>query len=326
MSTETTDTASTYNTEILNDLHDRNRYGQNSPGQKGQVLSGYKESIEQNKHYIDKNHDITNKILLGYDKNFEVNRKKIDQMNKEVMTKSELIVQNSRSSNKKQNEINALMTVVQFFIVAALIGLLHKVMIIKQKNTLMIIMVLWLLFSIYRTYAAYYPSKVNTDIDKLKATAQAFDDKYIKGYPDMPKQCPYECPGPNPDDYVNTHHKANKHLDTDYSHDKWLHGDYPEATWYNPRLYPKSKNHRATPEEEALNQPKAAYGGISKDGATYYTCEWRLGNKAVGRLGTEGTFKTTIPCERYPGYKMTKREICMSNPDSEKGGLSCQEV
>ena len=107
-------------------------------------------------------------------------------------------------------------------------------------------------------------------------------------------------------------------LKTDSSLNVWLYGDQPEALYYNPRMYGnKYPNHRVTEEEEETeDNPQPFFNNITDntdqeepiEGVTYYDCVKDLSPK-----GTNTEFRTTIPCQYYPGYKTLNRCIFDEN-------------
>lgn len=310
----------TYEDTIEDQVKYDSKFADNDPRR----MVEYSQKVSTNKHLSNVNSDLTNQLLLMQDGKFEKNRDKIDNYRKEIMTKNELIRRNTEEYNRKQRAVDVLLIVFQFILFGVILGILNSIKILEFK-IFMGLIVLGSIYTIYRSYYAYYPIIASENKEKLMAIGKELERQF-SGYPNMPSRCPYEC---EDEEFPDITHGANRHLDTDYSHNKWLDGDYPEATWYNPDLYPESTNYRATPEEERMNKPGYEYGGINSDGATRYTCQWRKGKNAGGQIGNMGgKFRSTIPCAHYPGYKEVNREICISQPgqNGEKPTLICDEV
>ena len=131
-------------------------------------------------------------------------------------------------------------------------------------------------------------------------------------------KCPRKCkPKPSPNiKPKRIKEKVRNNLKTDSSLNVWLYGDQQEALYYNPRTYEEKYPDYRVSDEETIDSPQPWFNQIEDnteqeepvEGVTYYDCI-----KELSPEGTKAEFRTTIPCQYYPGYKTLHRCIFDEN-------------
>ena len=144
------------------------------------------------------------------------------------------------------------------------------------------------------------------------------DKEGMAKVPVKPPNCPSQCTL-HPTKKVcveRVKQKMTQNLKTDSSLNKWVYGDQPEATFYNPRIYNSTiPNLRTTEEEIEENEPQKWFPSLENNtsstkpmpGITYYNC--------AKELEDEVEFRTNIPCQYYPDYKTISK--CIYNDSGD---------
>ncbi len=247
--------------------------------------------------------DITNRLLLKYDQNFQSNYNTSGLLNKGIMNKEQLIQQNLDSAYKKDKTINVLSTTV-FLVIIYFILFTLNAMGKLQSRILMIISVF--LFLIYLFYIYFYI--IREPSDQLNKYSLAVGYELRKKFGElvgesMNYQCPTGCPAQEEEENENQpiQNLPIPVLDRQSSENVWLNGD---RSVNNP--YPDYNDYNA--------KPKPFFGGISKNGATYYQCEYGVPSDSPNFNGIPMNGKsklfTTIPCKEMSGYKEKGKYIC----------------
>ncbi len=252
---------------------------------------------------------ITNKLLLKYDQKFESNYITSGLLDKGIMGKEELIVQNIESANKKDKTIGVLITTILLVII--FFGLFTMNAMGKiQGKLLMIISVFLLLF--YLFYIYYYIIKDPSDslskysiavADELKSkigTLIGIENNY---------QCPTGCPlSEEEEGYGVIQNYPVPILNRQSSENVWLNGD---TSVNNP--YPGKY-------DDYNVKPLPFFNGISKNGATYYQCDFKVPSNSPNFNGIPMNGKnklfTTIPCKEMSGYVENGKYICTSSDNN----------
>ncbi len=254
---------------------------------------------------------ITNKLLLKYDQNFENNYITTGLLDKGIMSKEELIVQNIDNANKKDKTISVLVTTILLVIIYFALFTMNATGKLPGK-TLMIISVFLFLF--YLFYIYYYIIKDPSDAlskysvavaDELKSkigTLIGIENNY---------QCPTGCPiSEEEEGYGVIQNLPVPVLNRQSSANVWLNGD---TSVNNP--YPEKYN-----QQNVDLRPQPFFSHISKNGATYYQCDFKVPStdpnfSGIPMNGKNNLF-TTIPCSEMSGYKESGRYICSSDTNS----------
>lgn len=258
--------------------------------------------------------NINTKLSLLYDDEFNAKYNYSNRLNKEISLKDKIINIHTKQNHKYRRNIKILKSILFMAGLLVLMALLIGIRVFDKKfgTSLMIVIVVAFVIKIL-----ILRFNTNNDFTKEnKLTTKYFSNN--KGHDNEPK-CPSTCkPKPTPDiKPKKIKEKVINNLKTDSSLNVWLYGDQPEALYYNPRMYRnKYPNHRVTEEEEYIDKPQPWFNQITENtdqeepilGATYYDCV-----KELSPSGTKPEFRTSIPCQYYPGYETLQRCIIDEN-------------
>lgn len=248
-------------------------------------------------------HEILNYFNIDYNRNYDRNQ----NLNKEIMSKDQLISINNNTYDLKRNYALVLRNIVFYLIFVFLFvnGYYFK---LYSGNVFIGLCIFGLLITIYFTTKRLYWNDFSKGLKKaVDAGEETLKDVGIDVartiLPDYMTRdrCPAKCQpaeeliiGPEEEEY---NFGRVREMDTDSTVNTWIKGDQPEATW----------DMRKTKKEEEENKPQPWYGAVDPEGVPEYTCVWDNITDG-GRLATNPRkFKSHIPCDRFPGY-ITKNE------------------
>jgi len=244
-----------------------------------------------------------NDVTEKYEGEFNENVVKLNFLNKELMTKSKMILLNEDEADKKDN-INYILKSVAFYLFLMLLPISFiKFGILLRELNIMIIVVSGIITLIVVAVVA----SRNRDINLVKKTKQTAKDYSIpilqkivpKG---IIKECPAKCMPKKPvysEEQVNPSY-GNKNVSgnevwLDNSTNVWEDGYVPEIGGTKLGYQQLGKN----------MEPKPYYDGIQKP--TKYVCRWKGDPTKMTNMNKGQEFTTTIPCNFFPGYETIKK-------------------
>ena len=274
--------------------------------------------------------NVTNKLLMEYDTNFNDLYDTKLAIDTGIVNKENIDVDGRLSYDRKNFIINILHFSVYAVIVLSAILIAHAMAKINDKQLLIAIVVLSILYAI-----GFWAIKKNTDPTVIvqQAAVQIGDNgvKLLKPFFQNTYQCPIQCPPlfptvsseTNEEDYPDgpmgygSKIKSFPHelLRTQSQNNVWVDGDIPNDINTTPenynKLYLKPRKLPIYLNNEMQKQaaePKPFFRGIDKKFATYYKCQNNNGkNNNIPRF-------SSIPCSYKPNYSEVGRYICSSDP------------
>ena len=266
-------------------------------------------------------HNITNRLLLKYDSDFQHKYDIANDLNSGIMNKEKLIQLNLDSSERNDVLISCLTYALGFIVLFCITFILFGIQKIPLKLfiILTILYILIYIFIIY--YYVIYPTKVNlallsyqTGISMAKSAASIIPtDKY---------SCPVDCEEIESNDssnettddsisYENVIPYPRPILNSQSSANVWLEGDKSmnlyNGTFKSPKNLPVY-----TETDLKMIEPQPFFHGVSPNGATYYECKWNHPAQDTGipMKGVPNDIISTIPCSNMQGYKHKGTYIC----------------
>jgi hypothetical protein len=255
--------------------------------------------------------NVTNQLLLKYDKNFQKYYQASDVLNQGIMNKEELILKNLQEDERKNKMIRILNVTIAFVILAFFLFSAHALQKIQNKQLWIGLTLLFLFYLFYIYFKILYESKINLALLSYQTgqSMKAFGEGILAG--SVPNyQCPTGCELSGNDEISGSssnnfpddlNYPAIPILDRQSSQNVWLDGNQP---WFR-KINPK--------------------------GATYYQCEYDgpLGSgyeRGIPMIGKEKVF-STIPCTEMKNYKQLGRYICMADTAlTELDATKCTSV
>jgi hypothetical protein len=279
------------------------------------------------------NTDINKNLSLAYDDEFNHKYNRANKLNKEISVKDKIIDINENSSRHQNKNIKILKLVLLMTGLLALVVLFMAIGMFS-KDFMMLICIIIIFGFIIKILILKFRKNINFT-NQNSITNKEFAKARKTGMaplPFNPPKCPVYCTEEDGAKVYPTNIKMNMTNDikTDSSLNVWSYGDQPEALYYNPRIY-KGKykkdmvDYRTDSENGDLDQPKPWFPEITEnvdskefiDQMTYHDCEYNI--KKTGKVGPfnqPATFRSTIPCKYYPGYKETL--TCIYDKSSDK--------
>ena len=264
--------------------------------------------------------DITNELILEYDKKFNKNYNKIMDINSSIMNKEELIVKENDEITRKEKNILSLQIMVIFIILFGYCLILYSTKKITIQKLFGYTFGLFILYIIVTYSVSSYMFYDKSVANRLKELNIAMKDYIMEEVLTCPASCPSAT---NPPNATTITGYASPTLRTDPQLNVWELGDMPTDLYTsstNPgnKFYTNPKgipNYNNTPLEELTNQPKPFFRA-SNPVSTYYKCHWLGGNSNNGGLPNPESKKySSIPCDYRPNYEERARYVCTKNPN-----------
>lgn len=227
-----------------------------------------------------KNKLLTNNIINYYNNDFNSKYDTNRYLDKEIMTKTQLIDTNEFAFNKKNNIVlllSYLLYLLIFFFFIFLFSFYFNLF--SKSNAAYIIIISTIAYIIYVVYKISYDQSTGGN-DNFKDFAKTFLPHYITD-----ARCPKGCKSKSPHHWFpNGESDVFREMSTDSTLNFWKKGDIPISQ-------ANDKN----------SQPQPWYG--PDNNATQYTCEWDGTDSAKSIGGMPYKFTSTVPCKYFPGYK-----------------------
>jgi hypothetical protein len=287
-----------------------NSYNQLKDTSNVERIYNLKKMLDLNKSVDKINDGILNETIKVYDEDAIENVKTLNDINREIMTKSEVISLNDKVLKKRNMIISIMQSIILYLFLMILpvilmslgnITLLFGFLFIGICGIITAIVIIVRYVKEARYFARNFPMEVRDEVlSTVKETAKLLqlDNQKCVSKNKLPK--PYPTENPNQKPPVNNSTDTDQYRENenevylDNSINVWEQGDVPEigATL---KGYDElnTKRHKASPEPYYSGQtnPKV------------YTCVWNGDPSKLTTMNKGAKFSTTIPCEFYPGFK-----------------------
>lgn len=288
---------------------------------------------------INNNDNITNKLLLNLDKNFDNLYNKQNYIDYTITNKNKILYTNNEKVEKKDKLISYLLDTIKILVIFILLSILNINNIITFKQLTIIIVLIIVIYIIRLIYIYFKTDKVKKDVvNKSFAIYKGFEKLTKDNLNKMitPYECNDICIGeeesPITPIYDNIISNNNQPLRVNDPTNVWLQGDIPEATMTTDKYYKDIYKYpydnlpinRYTEEQKKENEPKPWFRGILEKGATYYECLWKGNNKDVD--SKYNNIISTIPCDYMINYKLVNKYICNDKPTNKDELSKCNKI
>lgn len=283
--------------------------------------------------------NITNKLLLKYDDNFnELYDKKVN-IDSSIMNKEELILKEHDEILKKEQNIAILQYSLFFSILFGVLLILYGLNKFDFTKLILYTIILFLIYAAVVYFNVYYKLTLYNAGRGLR-NAKVIMNNYAATLVEdvMEYKCPTTCPpiNPVPPNPATISGYKTPTLRTDPQLNVWEYGTIPPDLWTSDKKpsrafyknYRNIPNYNASIEEESANEAKPFFGAAYPK-STYYKCEWLGGNNNGGLPNIENNKYSSIPCTYRPNYTEKGRYICSRNPNEiSEGDMSnyCDDV
>lgn len=287
-----------------------NSYNQLKDTSNVERIYNLKKMLDLNKSVDKINDGILNETIKVYDEDAIENVKTLNDINREIMTKSEVISLNDKVLHKRNMIISIMQSIILYLFLMILpvilmslgnITLLFGFLFIGICGIITAIVIIIRYVKEARDFARNFPVEVRDEVlSTVKETAKLLqlDNQKCVSKKNLPK------PFPNTD--LNQKPPVNNSTDTDQYRENenevyldnsinvWEQGDVPEigATL-------KGYDELNTKKQKA--SPEPYYSGQTNP--KVYTCVWNGDPSKLTTMNKGAKFSTTIPCEFYPGFK-----------------------
>lgn len=291
-----------------------NSYQQLKDTSRIERLYNLKKMLDLGKSVDKINDGILDETIKVYDEDAIDNVKKLNELNREIMKKSEVITLNDKVLHKRNQIISIMQSIILYLFLMILpvilmslgnITLLFGFIFIVVCGIITAIVIIVRYVKEAKEFARNFPSELRDEIlGAVKETAKLlqidnpkciskkkFDKLYQNsGVESDPNQKPPVNISTNTQQYKDNENEV--YLDN--SINVWEQGDVPEigATL---KGYDElnTKTHKATPEPYYSGQTNPKI----------YKCVWNGDPSKLTSMNRGAKFSTTIPCEFYPGFK-----------------------
>ncbi len=273
-------------------------------------LYNLKKMLDLGKSVDKINDGILDETLKVYDEDAIDNVKTLNELNREIMTKSEVISLNDKVFHKRNQIISIMQSIILYLFLMILpvilmslgnITLLFGFIFIGVCGIITAIVIIVRHVKEAKDFARTFPNEVRDEVlSAVKDTAKLLqiDNQKCVSKKKLPK--PYPNSNSNQKPPVNTSTNTEQYRDNenevylDNSINLWEQGDVPEigATL-------KGYNELNTKKDKA--NPEPYYSGQTNP--KVYTCVWNGDPSKLTSMNKGAKFSTTIPCEFYPGFK-----------------------
>jgi hypothetical protein len=293
-----------------NQRYQINSYNQLKDTSNVERIYNLKKMLDLNKSVDKINDGILNETIKVYDEDAIENVKTLNDINLEIMTKSEVISLNDKVLHKRNMIISIMQSIILYLFLMILpvilmslgnITILFGFLFIGICGIITAIVIIVKYVKEARDFARNFPIEVRDEVlSTVKETAKLLqlDNQKCVSKKNLPK--PYPNTDPNQKPPVNTSTDTDQYRENenevylDNSINVWKQGDVPEigATL-------KGYDELNTKKQKA--SPEPYYSGQTNP--KVYTCVWNGDPSKLTTMNKGAKFSTTIPCEFYPGFK-----------------------
>jgi hypothetical protein len=278
------------------------------------------EEQQINQNNVDTLNNITNKLLLKYDSDFQHKYNTTNDLNSGIMNKEELIKMNIDGSHQKDKIISCLKYGIVFLILFSITFVLFGM----KKIPLKLFIILTIFYILSYVFVIYYYVIYTTKVDFALLSYQTGRSMVELGTSVIPTDkysCPVDCEEIDSGDSGDSDNNSISYqdiipyprpvLNSQSSANVWLEGD-KSMNLYNGKF--KSPTNLPVYSETDLKmiEPQPFFHGVSQNGATYYECKWNHSSQDTGipMKGVSNQIVSTIPCSNMQGYKHMGTYIC----------------
>lgn len=273
-------------------------------------LYNLKKMLDLGKSVDKINDGILGETIKVYDEDAIENVKTLNELNREIMTKSEVISLNDNVLHKRNRIISIMKSIILYLFLMILPVILMSLGNITLQFGFIFIGICGIITAIViivryvkeaKDFMRSFPNEARDEALKVvKETAKLLqlDNPKCVSKKKLPK--PYPSSDKNQKPPVNNSTNTDQYRENenevylDNSINVWKQGDVPEigATLKGYDSL-NTKKDKATPEPYYSGQtnPKV------------YTCVWNGDPSKLTSMNKGAKFSTTIPCEFYPGFK-----------------------
>ena len=263
-----------------------------------------KKMLDLNKSVEKINDGMIDETIKVYDEDAIDNVKTLNELNRDIMTKDEVIFLND-NVHKKRNMIILIMK----SIILYLFLMILPVLLMSLGNITLLFGFLFISFCgiitaiviivKYVKEARTFPTEIRDEVlSTVKETAKLLnlDNTKCISKKKLPK--PYSDPNKKPP--INNSTNTNQYRENanevylDNSINVWKQGDVPE-------IGATLKGYDSLNTEEEMATPEQYYTGQTNP--KVYKCVWNGDPSKLTSMNPDAKFSTTIPCEFYPGFK-----------------------
>lgn len=281
-------------------------------------LYNLKKMLDLSKSVDKINNGILDETIKVYDEDTIENVKTLNEINHEIMTKSQVISLNDIILRKRNRIISIMQSIILYLFLMILPVLLMSLGNITLQFGFIFIGVCGIITAIViivryikevRDFARTFPAEARDEIlSTVRQTAKLLqlDEPKCVSRRNLPRPIsntgltsdPNRRPPANTSTNTSTNTEEYKENENevylDNSINVWKQGDVPEIgatlTGYNNL---NTKKDKATPEPYYSGQTNSKV----------YTCVWNGDPRKLTSMNRGAKFSTTIPCEFYPGFK-----------------------
>lgn len=293
-----------------NQRYQINSYNQLKDTSNVERIYNLKKMLELNKSVDKINDGILNETIKVYDEDAIENVKTLNDINREIMTKSEVISLNDKVLKKRNMIISIMQSIILYLFLMILpvilmslgnITLLFGFLFIGICGIITAIVIIVKYVKEARDFARNFPMEVRDEVlSTVKETAKLLqlDNQKCVSKKNLPKSFPNtdlnQKPPVNTSTDTDQYRENENEVYLDNSINVWEQGDVPEigATL-------KGYDELNTKKQKA--SPEPYYSGQTNP--KVYTCVWNGDPSKLTSMNKGAKFSTTIPCEFYPGFK-----------------------
>jgi len=273
-------------------------------------LYNLKKMLDLGKSVDKINDGILDETLKVYDEDAIDNVKTLNDINHEIMTKSQVISLNDKVLHKRNQIISIMQSIILYLFLMILpvilmslgnITLLFGFIFIGVCGIITAIVIIVRYVKEAKDFMRKFPSELRDEVlSVVKDTAKLLqiDNPKCVSKKKLPK--PYPTQNPNQKPPVNTSTNTQQYRDNenevylDNSINVWEQGDVPE-------IGATLKGYDSLNTKKDKASPEPYYSGQTNP--KVYTCVWNGDPSKLTTMNKGAKFSTTIPCEFYPGFK-----------------------
>lgn len=264
-------------------------------------IKNWKGLLKEKKNIMDAEKKILNKSKNNYINEFNENMIKLNELDKEISTKNQIIQMNQYNFEKKDLTVQAMQSAILYLVLMMVPLTLIFMGVIRPivgYGAIFIFGLITLCVILIR-FRRDGETDIGDIIKKSEKTSEELSRKFIKDiFPkSFVKECPKRCePTPSEEEEEEPpvppyDYNHGNEVWLDNSQNRWKQGDIPEI----------GATLKGWEKIEKGGQPKPYYG--TNDGTPTYKCRWKYDPAKMTNMNKGLVFHTKIPCEFYPGYE-----------------------
>ena len=294
----------------INQRYQINSYNQLKDTSNVERIYNLKKMLDLNKSVDKINNGILNETIKVYDEDAIENVKTLNDINREIMTKSEVISLNDNVLKKRNMIISIMQSIILYLFLMILpvilmslgnITLLFGFLFIGICGIITAIVIIVRYVKEARDFARNFPVEVRDEVlSTVKETAKLLQldnqkcvskNKLPKPYPNITSN---QKPPVNNSMDTDQYRENENEVYLDNSINVWKQGDVPE-------IGATLKGYDSLNTKKDKASPEPYYSGQTNP--KVYTCVWNGDPSKLTTMNKGAKFSTTIPCEFYPGFK-----------------------